>query len=310
MSDHQRLSSEAVQFLLELLELPEPFLSAAAAELRVEPTAYLIRSGLLASHGYDDVAASGDDYDDAPLSIAWSEELGGMAYFSPAAGLVAVPASALERRRVDVPLVLTAIAVDLDLPRGQAAFELIPGLLWEIGDVRIGKRSARDPIWFARRLWDPAVQRQIAEAARSRPHTRQRVILTSSSGDRVGDFAISGTVVVALHDVLARPDGLAVSVPILSARLGGVPARPDHGPVVLSADGTRLAIGGGPEIFFKSATQIVAIKYLVAAFKDGRRVAVAEFAANGNPSRLFGTKKWALLAPYLKSRNGLWGFDL
>ena len=94
MSDHLPLSSEAVRLLLTLLELPEPILSAASADLMATPTAHLVRSGLLISHDHEDVAASGDDYDDAPVSLFWSEELGGFAYFNPTVGPVAVPSSA------------------------------------------------------------------------------------------------------------------------------------------------------------------------------------------------------------------------
>ena len=213
------------------------------------------------------------------------------------------------------PSVLAAMTVDLDLPRGQAPFDPIPGLLWEIGDVRIGKRSARDPIWFARRLWDPAVQRKITEIARDRPHTRQRIILTSSGRDRMGDFAIGRTIIVPLHDVLARPDGLAVSVPILDARLGGVQATPDGAPLALSPDGRALVIRGGEPVRFRTAMQITVIRRLVEGYELGIRYRATDLldlagSNAGSLRRLFGSDKWMRLAPDLKSSAGHWGFEL
>ena len=187
---------------------------------------------------------------------------------------------------------------------------MIQGLLWEIGDARLGRRLARVPIWFARRLWDRAVQRQVAETARARPHPRQRVIITSSRATRVRDITILGAIVVPLRDVLSRPESLAVDADILDARLSGISVQSDRGPVVLSADGTRLRINGGPVIAFKSPLQIAAIRRLVAAYQAGELVPVIELTEHGNPSRLFGAKKWAELSPYLKSTNGLWGFEL
>lgn len=311
MSDGRpSLDAEAVEFLLEILELREPRLSGAAAELRPGPTARLTAAGLLVPHDHEAVTASLADHDDVPVSLAWSERAGGLAYFSPAVGPVAVPGDRLMRRRVDMAATLAAVASGLGLPPGSPSSVLVDGLLWEIGEARLGRRPARVPLWFARRLSDPAVLRQVADAARARPHTRPRVVLTSARPARVRDAAVPGAVVVALRDVLAAPDDLAVSADILDARLGAVPARPDAGPVALSPDGRQLSINGGPPIPFKSADQIVAIRKLVDAYRRGERLRIGELTDHGSLARLFGGKKWALLKPHITSANGLWGFDL
>lgn len=43
---------------------------------------------------------------------------------------------------------------------------VIEGVLWEVGEVRLGRRPALVPLWFARRLSDAAVLRHVADAAR------------------------------------------------------------------------------------------------------------------------------------------------
>jgi hypothetical protein len=47
----------------------------------------------------------------------------------------------------------------------------VPELLWKIGDARVERRSQRGPIWFARRLYDQSVWRQIKDVASRRPLT-------------------------------------------------------------------------------------------------------------------------------------------
>lgn len=309
MSEAPALSAEAVELLLDLLELPEPLLAADLVELRPAPAARLIAAGLLAAHDHEAIATSMADHDDAPVSLAWSEAAGGLAYFSPSQGPVAVPPEQLLRRRVDMGRVLAAVTAELDLPRGRAPFELLDGLLWEIGDGRLGRRQARTPLWFARRLWDRSVQRRVAEAARARPHPRQRVILTSSRSARLRETAFLGTIVVALRDVLARPEGLAASSVILDARLGGVRALRHQGPVALSSDGRQLRINGGDPILFRSERQITAIRRLVEAYHAGERLRIAEITDARTLGVLFGGEKWKQLSRHLKSADGLWGFE-
>lgn len=311
MSDRRPLlDAEAVDLLLQVLELREPILSGAAAELSPRAPALLAAAGLLVPHGHEDVSASQADHEDTPVSLIWSEADGGFAYFSPAVGLVPVPQERLVRHRVDAAVMLDAMAEEMDRPSNRAAFPLVDGLLWEIGEVRLGRRPARVPLWFARRLADPAVLQQVADAARARPHNRLRVILTSARPSRAAEVEIPGAAVVVLRDVLVAPDGLAVSPDILDARLRGAPVQRDGRPLVLSPDGRQLRINDHPPIAFKSDAQIAAIRKLVDAFDRGERLRIGELTDHGSLPRLFGGKKWALLKPHITTVNGLWGFDL
>lgn len=302
------LGAEAVDLLLELLELREPRLSGAAAELRPHPARRLMAAGLLVPQDHEAGSASLADHDDVPVSLIWSEQHAALAYFSPAVGLVPVPHDRLLRHRVDVEAVLAATTARMDLSRARAPHALVEGLLWEIGEVRLGRRPARVPLWFARRLVDPAVLREVADAARARPHNRLRVILTSARPSRVAEVEIPGAAVVALRDVLATPDDIAVSPDILDARLRGVPPVAT-GPLTLSPDRTKLSINGGDPIPFRSEAQKEAIQKLVDAYHAGTRLRARELTHQPSLQTFFGKAKWARLSRYLKTEGGLWGFE-
>ena len=309
MSDGPYLSEEAVSFLLELLEQHEPLLSAGTAKMKAEATAILDAAGLLVPHDNELIVMSPDDHADMPVSVAWSESHGALTYFSPAAGIVTVPLADVQRRRVEVKQVIAAISAGWDVPANRPPFALIDDVLWEITDVRLGRRAARSPVWFARRLWDRDVRLEVFERMRARPLQTQRLILTSSRGERLKNVEIPGAMIVPIRDVLVRPNGLAVSSEILSARLHGVPAPEVIGPIFLSVDGTQLRIHGGPVIPFKKGQQMEAIRLLVAAYRHQKRVPIGDLSTHHSLSRLFGAKKWTLLKPYVKSVNGHWGFE-
>lgn len=302
------LGAEAVDLLLELLELCEPLLSGAAAEFRPGPARRLMAAALLVPHDHETGAASLADHDDVPVSLIWSDQDAALAYFSPPVGLVPVPHHRLLRHRVDIAAVLAAVTSEMDLPRRHPPHALVDGMLWELGDVRIGKRPARIPLWFARRLSDPAVERKIADAARARPHNRQRAILTSTSPARIRDIAIPGAAVVSLRDVLTAPGDLSVNPDILDARLRGVPPI-TKGPLTLSPDRTKLSINGGDPILFRSEAQKDAIQKLVDAYHAGTRLRASELTHQPSLQTFFGKAKWARLSPFLKSQGGLWGFE-
>lgn len=311
MPDHApRLTVEAVGVLLEMLDLREPVLSGAAAELRAEAADVLRAAHLLVPDGYEAVSASLADHEDVPVPLVWSDRLAALAYFDPDpnAGLVAVRAERLIRHRLDVPAALAAMAPRLDLPPNRPPMPLAGGLAWELGEARLGRRP-RVPVWFARRLWEPDGRQHVAEAVLARPFPRQGVVLTSTPRDRLGAVVFPGAVVVPVADVLRSADGLAVDADILDARLRGVPTQPDGGPISLSPDGTHLVIHGGDPLVFRSESHIAAVRKLVAAYRAGRRLRAAEVTGGTSLNQFFGAKQWKRLSPHLKTEGGRWGFE-
>jgi hypothetical protein len=302
------LGREAIALLLQILEGHEPALSGAAAALQPEAAAPLIEGGLLKADGYENVAVLPHAEEDTPVPLfAWGAA-GCFAGFDATSGPVTIAATQLIRWVVDVPALLTAVATALDLPTRWRPNEHVAGSIWEIGDVRIGGRRVRQPLWFARRLWDPQLKQQLSALIGARPHPHQRLLLTSSPRSRLHGLAIAGTTTLSIPDVLASPDALTVSAEIMAARLSGVTRSIPAGPLTLSDDGTRLVING-IEMTFRSSRQIDAIKKLVGAYHSGQRVRARELTEWGAPERLFGRKRWQQLSPYLKSKDGTWGFE-
>jgi len=150
---------------------------------------------------------------------------------------------------------------------------------------------------------------------KTRPAPRLRVILSSTPSHRFPDETIAGHLLVAVRDVIDFASGLAINPDILAARLDGSLA-PDIGEALyLSPDGKQLVINGTVTIRFRSDHHIAIIRKLVTGFREGKRSTARELLDNAQSSsdtlrQAFGTKKWARINPYLKSRNGLWGFEL
>jgi len=310
------LSPAALELLLSAIETPETVISGVVLDDYHSSEALVLKAtGLLKPHGHEAAVASQADHDDAPVTLSWSAENGGLGYFSPTAGWVTVPDDQIARFQVDVPAVIGELMDRVDWPSRSRPVPLVPDLLWEIGDVRLGRRTQRVPIWFARRLHEPSVWRQIKYVAKNRPAPRLRVVLTSTPSHRFPDETIAGHHLVALRDVIDSASRLAINPDILAARLDGSLA-PDIGEALyLSPDGKQLVINGDITIRFRSDYHIAIIRRLVTGFREGKRFTARELLDHAQSSsdtlrQAFGTKKWAQINSYLKSCDGLWGFEL
>lgn len=308
------LSAAALEVLLSVVETPEAVISGAVlADYFREAAKPLVEAGLLKPHDQEAATASIADHDDVPVTLTWSPDKGGLGYFSPGAGWVSVANDRLVRFRVDFPVLLARLMVQADVSSRSGPVALVPNLLWEIGDVRLGRRTERVAIWFGRRLHDPAAWQQIANAATLRPAARMRVLLTSTSSDRLLS-PLPGHLLVSVRDVLDHSADLAVHPAILASRLDGT-CRPNIDEAInLSPDGTRLTINGDIVIPFRSPKHIEIIRTLVTCHKEGKGVRAEDLLTKagsgvGSLQRAFGTKKWKELSRFLKSRNGLWGFE-
>lgn len=305
-----------MELLLSAVETPEAAISGAVLDdYHPSESIILKETGLLKPHGHEEVSVSGADHDDAPVTLSWSAEDGGLGYFSPTAGWVTVAEERIARFRVDFPVLLDRLMVQTDVSSRSGPAVLVPDLLWEIGDVRLGRRTQRVPVWFARRLHERSVWRQIKDLAKARPTSGLRVVLTSTPSNRFPDETIAGHLLVGMRDVIDFASGLAVHPGILAARLDGSHQPNVEEALYLSPDGRRLVINGIITVNFKSESQIKIIRKLVAGFKDKKRFAARELLDHAQSSsntlrQTFGTKKWVQLEPHLKSRDGLWSFEL
>ena len=309
------LGHQSVDLLLSVMETPNATIAGAVLSDYYEQQAgQLLAANLLEPCGHQLVTTSMADHDDAPVSLTWSAEHNGYGYFSPSAGWITVPDERLVVFGINVPVMLARLMVRFEIASCGVAAPLLPELLWEIGDARIERRSQRVPIWFARRLYDQSVWRQIKDAASRRALKHIRVLLSSTPSARLPDESLPGHLIVPIRDVIDFDGGIAVRPDVLVARLDGA-HRPDvREAVYLSPSGQQLIINGDIAIELKSDIHIKVIRQLVQGFKEGKRFGARHLLDYAQSSattlrQAFGRDRWARLEPYLKSRNGLWGFE-
>jgi hypothetical protein len=317
MSDAERaLRRCSVQLLLEILELPEPALSGVAADaLGGDGARDLLGLGLLKPSGHEAIAASTADHDDAPVTLSWSPESGGYGYFSPTAGWVTIRAEQVARYAADVDAILGGLTSQVHRLGRDGPRPIVRDLVWDLGAFRLGRGPQHTSIWFGRRLFDREAWRQLREAAHARPAPRVRIVLTSTTARRLTGAALAGHHLIPLEELIGGDRGMTLDPEVLLARVSGTGSPDIAEPLYLSPDGRRLVINGGVAIDLKSAIHIAIIRKLVEGHRAGRRYGareVLEIAGSSAMSfaRAFREPLWPLLRPYLKSRNGLWGFEL
>lgn len=306
------LSSAAIELLLELLEGPEPVIGGLAASLHKEDIEALHQHGLLRSDGRGHVAIIPMGDDDHPAEVFTFHPGGPLVAFDPHSGLVPIADDQVQRWRVDVDVLLRRLTERLDLGAEIRPMELIPGLLWEIGMVRIGRRPARQPLWFAGQLGTREIQRRVAEAATVRPYPGHRVLLTSTCRDLLDGFALPSTTVIPVSDVFERGGVLTISADVVSALVSGVTGPTASGPVVLSEDDGMLKING-MLITLRSARHRGAARRLVDAYRSGQRLHITKIIGQDSGSRsldqFFGHRLFEQLDPFLGRDRGHWWLE-
>ncbi len=132
----------ALELLLSVIETPEAVITASVlADHHSAASSALLDAGLLKSADHELVAVSGADHDDVPVSVSWSPDGSQMGYFSPTAGWVPVPDERMRRFRIDFPAVIARVLLHAEWSSRHGPAMLVSDLLWEIGDVRLGRRG-------------------------------------------------------------------------------------------------------------------------------------------------------------------------
>ena len=248
--------------------------------------------------------------------LIWYADRNAYGYFDGADGHVVLAPDAHAVFRINLPWWLRRLASNLDLNNANQPSEIVPSYAWDIGDLWI-TRQRKVPVLFARRLNRDAHFDALLAALAKRRGRGGGLILTSSRSPLQSSIDDPPYQVVSISDVLtndvdqfAIDRALAMS-PYVPAAMGrGVTA-----PIYLSPDGRTLVINSAITVDFKSKRHIAIIRRLVAGHDEGRRFRASELldeARSGVTTlrRAFGAKKWSLLEPYLKSKDGLWAFDL
>lgn len=311
--DPVTLSTAAIDLLLELLEGLDPVIAGHAAWIHQDEVLALARNDLLLLDGDEQIAVVPMAKDDEAVSVFPAHPGGPLVAFDPHTGLVPIAKEQVQYWRVNVPALIRQLTADLDFEAEISPMELIPGVLWEIGMVGLGQQTARQPLWFARRLSIPDVQAKVCAVAERRRRAEPRILVTNTTTARLGSFKLTNTALISVHDALERQGSLALSADILDHRFPTPAAGAVDGPVLFRDDEGVLVLNGTVTIKFTSSRHIAAIRLLVDAYASGKRLHVRKIIGLNSGSRsldqLFGSTLFKKLRPFLRQSNGFWWLE-
>jgi len=202
MSDALTLGFDDVDLLLLVAETPAMAISGAALnDFYNNAASVLVAAGAIKPDDFEAVAVTEAGHDDAVVSLTWSSELGGYAYFSSANGLVRVDEGKLRRFKLDISWFVQWIGHQLGIRTTSRFTCLVPDRLWDLGDIWLGdaKRSRRrTAIYLSRRLAEPETVREVAATLRMHRTRSGKIILTTSN-----DLGLARTIVADSCPILA-----------------------------------------------------------------------------------------------------------
>ncbi|WP_281301867.1 MULTISPECIES: hypothetical protein [unclassified Iodidimonas] len=261
------IDRKAADLLLSVIETPDAVIGGSVLDSyygRVAPA--LKASGILQSKDHSRAAVSLVDHEDEPVNLTWCPKHRAYGYFSPSAGWVNVPGNQLATYRVNFGMLLEQLLERLDISPRTAPVELVPDLLWEVGDARLPGRSKRISVWIGRRLSDAATWKRFIDAARKRPAPGLRIVLSFTPGNRLPTDVHLGHALIAVRDV-ADHNGLAVISELLAARVAAGSQLTDD-LIAMAADGASLTVRGTRHSFSGSKQRAI-IRQLYDAWRSG-----------------------------------------
>ena len=278
------LNKLAIDLLLRAMEARSPSLQASTLhQVSRRATEMLLEAKLLVANGHVPVVAAMDDYEDEPIEATWSPEQKSFGYHDSAGRWIKVDNHEIAACRVDYRLALAQILVAFDRTGPSRPTPLIPDLVWEVGTIKLSGTKAPVPVWFARRLGDPAVWAQLDGLLARMPPEEVRVILTSTPGDRIPVNSRKRNHMVNVADVVGDPRKLAISPRILGARV--LPGQVQRRFPIDHSEECGLVWHGGKTLTFGGDKQRLLLQLLFAAYWAGspvlRVAAVLEEAGYG-----------------------------
>lgn len=261
------IDRRAADLLLSVIETPDAVISGSVLDGYYGQISLVLKgAGILQPKDHSRAAVSLVDHEDEPVNLIWSPEHRAYGYFSPSAGWVNVPGNQLATYRVNFSMLLEQLFERLDFSPRTGPVELVPDLLWEIGDARLPGRSKRTSVWIGRRLGDPTIWRSFMDAARKRPAPGLRIVLSFTPGNRLPTDVHLGHTLIAVRDV-ADHNGLAIVPELLAARVAtGSQLNDDL--ITMAADGASLTVRG-TRYAFSGSKQRAIIRQLYDAWKSG-----------------------------------------
>lgn len=214
------LSKRAFDLLLLVMETRAAKVQAATLrQVAPRATDQLLGTKLLVASGHIPVVTAMDDYEDEPIPAEWCAERREYGYHNNVGRWVSVDADELAALAVDYQLLFAKMLVAFDRAGPTRPAPLIDGIVWDLGTIRLTGAKAPVPVWFARRLRDPATWGKIESLFERRPPEEVRIILTSTQGDRIPMMANKRNIVVSIADVSSAPGKLALSPQAVGMRV-------------------------------------------------------------------------------------------
>lgn len=214
------LTKTAVDLLLQAMETRVGKVQVATLkQLAPRAADKLLEARLLVATGRIPVVAAMDAYEDEPIPAEWCPERGQYGYRNSVGRWITVEAGEIAACVVDFPLAFAKMLVAFERAGPSRPSPLIDGFVWDVGTIRLTGAKSPVPVWFARRLADPAVWTRLDALLERRPPEEVRVILTSTPGDRIPITPNKRNVIVGVDDVLGTPGKLAISPQSLGARV-------------------------------------------------------------------------------------------
>jgi len=245
VSRKERNGRRERDLLLELLDLPAPVLSSLAFESHFRRRGHeLLREGFLVKAGGEKTVVS-DDFEDRPVPLVWSPDHGAYGYFSPTRGWVSTdPDHPDLRYELNVAAVLKALLSEFE-PRTATAEPFAGGFVWDAGNIHLPHRSDATSVWLARRVSDPTSWHVVRDEMVARPAVGMRIILTSTSRERLPNDVPPRNLLCSLRDLMPRDGNLALNPHMLAAAVIRPRAslRSDD-PLAVSADGRVVELKG------------------------------------------------------------------
>ncbi|MDP2740853.1 MAG: hypothetical protein Q8O82_19620 [Pseudorhodobacter sp.] len=265
MTKATSLSKRAIDLLLRAMEARSTALQASTLhQVSRRATDMLLEAKLLVVSGHVPVVAAMDDYEDEPIEVTWSPEQKTFGYHDSTGRWIKVDNQEIAACRVDYGLALARMLVAFERAGPPRPAPLIADLVWDVGTIKLSGTKAPVPVWFARRLGDPAVWAQLDGLLGRRPPDEVRIVLSSTRGDRIPITTYKRNVVVGVADVVGATGKLAISPQALGSRV--FPGQTQHKFPIDHSEDCGIVWHRGETLIFGGDKQCQLLQLLFAAY--------------------------------------------
>jgi len=259
------LSKRAIDLLLRVMEARSTSVQASALrQVSPQATDKLLKAKLLSPSGHVPVIAGMDDYEDEPIAATWSAELKSYGYHDSVGRWIPVDEGKIAAYRVDYGLAFARMLVAFERAGPPSPSQLIDGIVWHVGTIRLAGAKAPVPVWFARRLGDPAAWSKVEGVIERRPPEENRIILTSTPGDRIPATKQRRNHIISVSDVTKSPCTLTISPQVLGARVS--PGQVQHRFPIDNSEDCGFVWLRGEKLTFGGDKQRLLLQLLFAAY--------------------------------------------